>query len=147
MKAEVIFSAANVIAIVGWLLMAIGPGWGITRRVVLSGILPLFLSIAYLVLILLFFGRTEGGFGSLPDVMKLFTNEWAMLAGWIHFLAFDMFIGAWEVRDAQERGVSHILVIPCLVLTFLLGPIGLLLYHIIRHFAASGGENAESVDP
>lgn len=147
MKAEVIFSAANVIAIVGWLLLAIGPGWSITRRIVLSGILPLFLSIAYLVLILLFFGRAEGGFGSLPDVMKLFTNEWAMLAGWIHYLAFDMFIGAWEVRDAQERGVSHILVIPCLVLTFLLGPIGLLLYHIIRHFAASGEENAETVDP
>jgi Kef-type K+ transport system membrane component KefB len=147
MKAEVIFSAANVIAIVGWLLLAIGPGWGITRRIVLSGILPLFLSIAYLVLILLFFGRAEGGFGSLPDVMKLFTNEWAMLAGWIHYLAFDMFIGAWEVRDAQERGVSHILVIPCLVLTFLLGPIGLLLYHIIRYFAAKGEENAETVDP
>jgi Kef-type K+ transport system membrane component KefB len=147
MKAEVIFSAANVIAIVGWLLLAIGPGWGITRRVVLSGILPLFLSIAYLVLIVLFFGRAEGGFGSLADVMKLFTNEWALLAGWIHYLAFDMFIGAWEVRDAQERGVSHILVIPCLVLTFLLGPIGLLLYHIIRQFAAKGGENAETVDP
>jgi len=147
MKAEVIFSAANVIAIVGWLLLAIGPGWGITRRVVLSGILPLFLSIAYLVLIVLFFGRAEGGFGSLADVMKLFTNEWAMLAGWIHYLAFDMFIGAWEVRDAQERGVSHILVIPCLVLTFLLGPIGLLLYHIIRHFAAKGGEDAEAVGP
>jgi Kef-type K+ transport system membrane component KefB len=147
MKAEVIFSAANVIAIVGWLLLAIGPGWGITRRIVLSGILPLFLSIAYLVLILLFFGRAEGGFGSLADVMKLFTNEWAMLAGWIHYLAFDMFIGAWEVRDAQERGVSHILVIPCLVLTFLLGPIGLLLYHIIRHFAANGGEDAEIVGP
>lgn len=146
MKPEVIFSAANVIAIVGWLLLAIGPGWGITRRVVLSGILPLFLSIAYLVLILLFFGRAEGGFGSLADVMKLFTNEWAMLAGWIHYLAFDMFIGAWEVRDAQERDVSHLLVIPCLVLTFLLGPIGLLLYYIVRHFTASGGENAETLD-
>jgi Kef-type K+ transport system membrane component KefB len=146
MKAEVIFSAANVIAIVGWLLLAVGPGWGITRRVVLSGILPLFLSVAYLVLILLFFGRAEGGFGSLADVMKLFTNEWALLAGWIHYLAFDMFIGAWEVRDAQRRGVSHILVIPCLVLTFLLGPIGLLLYHIVRQFAAKGEEDAAPID-
>lgn len=131
----------------GWLLMAIGPAWGITRRIVLSGILPLLLAIAYLVLIVLFFGRAEGGFGSLPDVMKLFTNEWAVLAGWIHYLAFDMFVGAWEVRDAQEKGVSHILVIPCLVLTFLFGPIGLLLYHIIRLFAAKGGEDAETVDP
>jgi hypothetical protein len=92
------------------------------------------------VLILLFFGRAEGGFGSLPEVMKLFTNEWAVLAGWIHYLAFDMFVGAWEVKDSQEQGVSHVLVIPCLVLTFLLGPIGFLLYHIIRRFAPKGAE-------
>lgn len=147
MKAELIFSIANMVALAGWLLMAIGPGWTITRRIVLSGILPLLLSVVYLVLIILFFGRSEGGFGTLPDVMKLFTNEWAMLAGWIHYLAFDMFIGAWEVKDAREKGVSHLLVIPCLVLTFLLGPIGLLLYHIIRHFTANGGENAETVNP
>lgn len=146
MKADLIFSIANITAIAGWLLLAIGPGWGITRRIVLSGILPLLLSVAYLVLIVLFFGDAEGGFGSLPDVMKLFTNEWAVLAGWIHYLAFDMFIGAWEVRDAQRRGVSHLLVIPCLVLTFLLGPIGLLLYHIIRQFTAKGGEDAATAD-
>lgn len=146
MKADLIFSIANITAMVGWLMLAIGPGWGITRRVVLSGILPLLLSVAYLVLIVLFFGRAEGGFGSLPDVMKLFTNEWAMLAGWIHYLAFDMFIGAWEVRDAQERGVSHLLVIPCLVLTFLLGPIGLLLYYIIRQFTAKGGDDAAPIN-
>lgn len=146
MKAELIFSIANMVALAGWLLLAIGPGWGITRRVVLSGILPLLLSVAYLVIIILFFGRSEGGFGSLPEVMKLFTNEWAMLAGWIHYLAFDMFIGAWEVKDAREKGVSHLLVIPCLVLTFLLGPIGLLLYHIIRQFAARGGDDAAPVN-
>lgn len=124
----------------GWLLMAILPRWSWTRKIVLSGILPLLLSAAYLVLVLLFFGKAEGGFGTLPDVMKLFTNEWAVLAGWIHYLAFDMFVGAWEVKDAQDQGVSHLLVIPCLVLTFLLGPIGFLLYHIIRRFAPKGAE-------
>ena len=134
MKAEQIFSIANLIAIVGWLLIAILPRWKYTRVVVLSGAIPLLLAVAYLVLIVLFFGKAEGGFGSLADVMKLFTNEWAVLAGWIHYLAFDLFIGSWEVQDAQERCVSHILVIPCLVLTFLFGPIGLLLYHIVRLF-------------
>ena len=140
MKAELIFTIANFIAIAGWLLMAILPRWSWTRKIVLSGILPLLLSVAYMVLIALFLGSAEGGFGSLAQVMKLFTNEWAMLAGWIHYLAFDMFVGAWEVKDAQEQGVSHLLVIPCLVLTFLLGPIGFLLYHIIRRFSPKGVE-------
>jgi len=141
MKPETMFTAANFLAMVGWLLLAILPRWSGTRQVVLSGILPLLLSVAYLVLVVMFFGGAEGGFGSLPDVMKLFTNEWAVLAGWIHYLAFDMVIGAWEVRDAQERGISHLLVIPCLVLTFLLGPIGFLVYHIIRFFGSKRGED------
>jgi Kef-type K+ transport system membrane component KefB len=140
MKPELIFTIANFTAMAGWLLMAILPRWSWTRKIVLSGILPLLLSAAYLVLVLLFFGRAEGGFGSLAEVMKLFTNEWAVLAGWIHYLAFDMLIGAWEVKDSQEQGVSHLLVIPCLVLTFLLGPIGFLLYHIIRRFAPKDAE-------
>ena len=72
--------------------------------------------------------------------MKLFTNEWAVLAGWIHYLAFDLFVGSWEVRDSQERGVSHVLVIPCLFLTFMFGPIGFLAYTILRHFAANKAE-------
>lgn len=140
MKAELIFTIANFTAMAGWLLMAILPRWTWTRKIVISGVLPLLLSVAYLVLIALFLGGAEGGFGSLAQVMKLFTNEWVVLAGWIHYLAFDMFVGAWEVKDAQEQGVSHLLVIPCLVLTFLLGPIGFLLYHIIRRFSPKGAE-------
>ena len=65
-------------------------------------------------------------------VAKLFSNRWLLLAGWIHYLAFDLFIGAWEVRDAQDLGISHFIVIPCLLLTFLFGPAGLLLYFVIR---------------
>ena len=140
MKAEQIFSIANLVAIVGWLLIAILPRWKYTRLVVVSGAIPLLLAVAYLVLIVLFFGRAEGGFGSLADVMKLFTNEWAVLAGWIHYLAFDLFVGSWEVRDSQEKGVSHVLVIPCLILTFLFGPIGFMAYSILRLFLTKGGE-------
>ena len=134
MKAEQIFTIANLTAMIGWLLIAILPRWRVTQLVVLSGGVSLALAGVYLVLIVLFFGAAEGGFDSLANVMKLFTNEWAVLAGWIHYLAFDLFIGAWEVRDAERRGVSHLLVIPCLVLTFFLGPIGLLAYSILRQF-------------
>jgi hypothetical protein len=136
MNPETIFSIANFAALAGWLLIIFAPRWSWTRKVVLSGALSLVLALGYLILIVLFFGRSEGGFGSLSDVSKLFTNQWALLAGWIHYLAFDLFVGGWEVRDAQARGISHWLVIPCLFLTFLLGPIGFLLYHILR-FALS----------
>ena len=134
MKAEQIFSIANSVALLSWLILLVAPRWAVTRRIILSGAVPLLLSAAYLVLIVLFFGKAEGGFDSLANVMKLFTNEWAALAGWIHYLAFDLLVGVWEVRDSQEKGISHWFVIPCLVLTFLLGPIGFLLYSILRFF-------------
>jgi prepilin signal peptidase PulO-like enzyme (type II secretory pathway) len=146
MKAEQIFSIANLIAMLSWIILAVAPRWILTRKIILSGAIPLLLAAAYLILIVLFFGRAEGGFGSLPEVMKLFTNEWATLAGWIHYLAFDLFVGIWEVKDSQARGISHWFVIPCLVLTFLFGPIGFLLYSVLRFFSGKKGvENDEGI--
>jgi hypothetical protein len=141
MKAEQIFSIANSIALLSWAVLIVAPRWTVTRRTIRSGAVPLLLSAAYLILIVLFFGRAEGGFGSLPEVMRLFTNEWAALAGWIHYLAFDLLVGTWEVKDSQERGISHWFVIPCLVLTFLLGPIGFLLYTVLRFFVSKEVKN------
>lgn len=74
----------------------------------------------------------EGSFSSLEGVMTFFQDPWLATAGWIHYLAFDLFVGAWELRDAQRRGINHLLVVPCLVITFLAGPAGLLLYFIVR---------------
>ena len=141
MKAEQIFSIANLVAMFGWILLAVAPRWSWTQKIVISGNISLLLGIAYLILVILFFGSADGGFGSLAGVMKLFTNEWAVLAGWIHYLAFDLFVGSWEVRDAQENGISHWLVIPCLFFTFMLGPIGFLLYSILRFFLAKEAKN------
>ncbi|MEO7674675.1 MAG: ABA4-like family protein [Pyrinomonadaceae bacterium] len=134
MKAEQIFSMASLLAMLSWILIIVLPRWRLTAKIVLNGAIPLLLSAAYLVLIVMFFGAADGGFDSLANVMKLFTNEWAVLAGWIHYLAFDLFVGSWEVTDAQANGISHWFVIPCLVLTFLLGPIGFLMYGILRFF-------------
>lgn len=132
MNAETVFSIANFTALAGWLLLVFAPRWTWTRKIVISGVIPLVLSVAYVILIVFSFGSAEGGFGSLADVMRLFTNQWAMLAGWLHFLALDLFAGSWEVKDAEARGISHWFVVPCLILTFLLGPSGFLLYHVLR---------------
>ncbi len=78
------------------------------------------------------FPGSEGGFGSLEEVALFFEDPYLLVAGWVHYLAFDLFIGAWEVRDARRLGLHHLIIIPCLLLTFLAGPTGLLLYFILR---------------
>lgn len=62
----------------------------------------------------------------------LFSVPELVLAGWIHYLAFDLFVGAWEVRDAQKKEIHHLLVIPCLFVTFMAGPAGLVLYWVLK---------------
>jgi len=79
------------------------------------------------------FGEGGGGnFSSLAGVRTLFESDYALLGGWIHYLVFDLFIGAWEVRDAQRLRINHFLVIPCLFFTLMAGPVGLLMYFILR---------------
>jgi Domain of unknown function (DUF4281) len=126
-----IFSIANVAALCAWLLLIVLPGrpW-VTR---LAGVaVPAAFAVLYSVIIAMHFFSSDGGFSSLPDVARLFSNPWLLLAGWIHYLAFDLLVGSWEARDARERGINNLLVIPCLVMTFMFGPAGWLLYLGVR---------------
>lgn len=132
MSNETIFSICNTAVLPGWLLLAILPRWKWTSRLITSVIIPALLGFVYLYLVVTHFGKAEGGFGSLSQVQQLFQNPAMLTAGWIHYLAFDLFTGSWEVRDAQRLGLNHWLVIPCLALTFLFGPIGLVLYFLLR---------------
>jgi hypothetical protein len=131
MHPETLFSASGKLAMAGWALLVFAPRWRWSQRVA-SAIIPLTLAIVYFVLIVLYFAKSPGGFGTLAQVTQLFQNPWLLLAGWIHYLAFDLFLGAWQARQAQRLGISHFLVIPCLLLTFLFGPVGLLVFWTIR---------------
>jgi hypothetical protein len=131
MTPEQLFSILNLIAMVGWLPLIFLPRQRWATAVV-PIVMPALLAGVYAVLIALSLPGSEGGFSSLAGVRALFANPWALLAGWVHYLAFDLFIGGWELRDSQQRGVPHLLMVPVLVLTFLLGPAGLLLYLAIR---------------
>jgi Domain of unknown function (DUF4281) len=132
MQPELIFTIGSNLAMIGWILLVFAPKWRWTKRIVIYGTIPLLLGIAYLFIIIFSFGRAEGGFGSLEGVQQLFQNPWMLLAGWLHYLAFDQFIGSWELSNAQKLEINHFLVIPCLLLTFFFGPVGLVLYFIIR---------------
>ncbi len=137
MTPEQLFSVLNMVAMVAWLPLVFVPRarWAST---VVPVAVPVVLAAVYVVLIAATLGRTEGGFSTLAGVRTLFDNPWALLAGWTHYLAFDLAIGGWEVRDAQQRGVPHLLVVPALVLTFLVGPAGLLFYLAVRRFVPNG---------
>ncbi len=142
MTADGLFRLCNSTALAGWLLL-VATGWSPRASRIISSLItgllvPALLSALYLALIITHWGGHRGGFGSLSGVMLLFTDRWLVLAGWVHYLAFDLFIGSWQVRDARRNRVPFVLVVPCLVFTFLFGPIGLLLYLLLAGVASRG---------
>jgi hypothetical protein len=135
MTPDALFQVCNPIAAAGWLalLLALQNRRPASAAATLGGIvIPLSLAVLYAVVLASNIAGSPGGFSSLTAVAELFSNRWLLLAGWVHYLAFDLFVGAWEVRDATERGVPRRLVVPCLVLTSFVGPIGLLCYYGVR---------------
>jgi hypothetical protein len=135
MTPEKLFHLCGPLAMLGWLLLIFAGRVKAISTYVTGMIIPGLISVLYLVCIVGHWGERRGGFGSLADVYALFGNPWLLLAGWVHYLAFDLVVGSWEVRDAQSNGISHLLVIPCLIATFLFGPIGFLLYLLLRIIA------------
>jgi hypothetical protein len=137
MTLETAFTAANLFALLGWAALIFAPV-ARARLVAAARIVGFVLCLAYATALTLALthptpgAAAGGGFGSLAAVAILFSNKGALLAGWIHYLAFDLWTGAWEARDAERAGVPHWLVLPCLFLTFMAGPVGLGLYLIIR---------------
>ncbi|WP_149589014.1 ABA4-like family protein [Tabrizicola flagellatus] len=132
MTPDALFQIANPLALLGWLALLASPLAPRAAHAVAGAAIPLLLSLAYAGLVLAFWWQAPGGFGSLPEVMRLFTHPQIALAGWLHYLAFDLFLGAWEVRTARAEGIPHWALVPCLVLTFLFGPAGLLAFAILR---------------
>jgi hypothetical protein len=137
MTLDLLFLVANYSVMPAWLLLAVAPRWDWTRRLVHSLLYPAVLGTVYTLYAatsLLGPAAPEGGgFGSLDGVVELFSVPSLAFIGWVHYLVFDLFVGAWEARDAQRREIPHALLLPCLFFTLMLGPLGLLLYLSIRY--------------
>jgi len=135
MQPETIFNAGNLLALTGWVCLLIALFAAPARRFAMAwaGItVPAVLAAAYVALLISAREAfAEGGFGSIAEVRALFAHDAALTAGWLHYLAFDLFVGAWIVRTGLDRGISRLLVLPCLPLTFLFGPAGLLLFFAV----------------
>jgi hypothetical protein len=133
MSDESIFAICNYGVLPFWLLLVLAPRWGWTRKLVHSPLPALLLVPVYAWL--LFSddpGPQNGSFFTLQGVMNIFTTPRTVTAGWVHYLVFDLFVGAWEARDAQRLELPHAALVPALVLTLAFGPLGYLLYLAIR---------------
>jgi len=136
-KLSLIFKVASRFTLVGWILLAVFPRWEYSLPVTM-GIVILLLCALYTYLI--FLGKhldepgqkAKGNFWSLKGVMNLFKTPRAVLAGWVHYLAFDLAVGAFIVADAARYDIHQLLLLPILILTLMLGPAGLLAYFILR---------------
>ena len=132
MDASTVFSFGNIFVLLGWILLFFLPNWKHTQTLVLSGIIILF-AILYSFMILRDIGDFKAdSFNSLANVKVLFQNDNAVAAGWLHYLAFDLFVGAYIVRKCKSLGVSRWLVSLVLPFTFMFGPIGYLIFFIIK---------------
>ncbi|MCB1169057.1 MAG: DUF4281 domain-containing protein [Leptospiraceae bacterium] len=150
MIAEQIFSAANALAMAGWLLLVlyfvIGERFALLQRIVEGYWIPLFLSLCYAVVMgLLVSGilpGAEGGFSSIQGVRSLFESDFALLGGWIHYLAFDLFVGSVVGQAARREGISILWMLPVWFLTFMFGPVGYALWRLVKVLTRKKGLEA-----
>ena len=132
MQPEQLFQIATNIAMAGWLMVIIYPLWKHAGKVA-AGIAVMLLCVLYTGLVATNFNADDfKNFGSLAGVSTLFQNPWMLLAGWVHYLAFDLMMGLYVVSDARKQGLNHWLMVPVAFLCFMFGPVGLLVYAIIR---------------
>jgi hypothetical protein len=133
MDPAAIFRVVNVLPLPIWLLWMAAPSSELSRTIARATWPWVILATAYLVFIAI--ALTSGGafdpgaYGSLEGVMKLFDSRWATLAGWTHYLCFDLFVARWIMNDAPDAGYW---LTPILFLTLMFGPVGLLCYLAVR---------------
>ena len=129
------FGVINALVLPAWALLIFLPRAKITSTAVHSMLWPVVLGTIYTVLLIAAMGfgvgDPEAGF-SLTGVQALFNHPNGVLIGWSHYLVFDLFVGAWIARDGQRLNIAHWQLIPCILGSFVFGPVGLLLYALLR---------------
>lgn len=132
MTPESLFSMAGALVMPAWLLLILGPRRWPVLNALPAYVVPIILSALYAALVLTHFAEAGGGYGTLAEVRTLMSSDMMLLAGWVHYLAFDLFIGAWAARRMDTVGISRIIQAGVLPTIFLFGPVGLLLAFLIE---------------
>jgi hypothetical protein len=129
-----LFSLTFLLAAPFWALMILVPRWSWTRRIVSSPLIVVPVVAIYGLLVVMSLDTVLPAVLSptLQGVRELLGSADGAAAGWAHMIAFDLFVGRWSWLDSRDRGIPALVMAPVLLLTILLGPLGLLAYLAIR---------------
>ncbi len=132
MNPDLIFQFANTFVLIGWILLIFFPKW--PHTIMMSRtfvVVPLGLLYAFLVLSSIA-AFDPNQFSTLAGVKALFADDLAVVVGWIHYLAFDLFVGTYIVSEGVKLKMNRVLYTICLPFTFMFGPVGLLLFMLLK---------------
>lgn len=143
MTLQTAFLIVNTVVLPAWILLAIAPRHATTDAIAHSTVFPIFFGLLYAGLMTFAFttGKipADADFTTLEGLTELLETPLAALIGWVHYLIFDLFVGAWISRDAIRRSISRLVLIPALFFTLMTGPLGLWLYLTLRWAIGKGG--------
>lgn len=145
MDPDTLFRVGNAVAMLGWVALLASPWFPTAARVIGAIAIPTLLALAYAGILVTSIGGAEGDFFTLDGVMRMFTQPIVVVMGWLHYLAFDLFVGAWITFDSRERGIRFAIVLLPLFLTLMLGPVGLLSYFLLLLVTGRLGAGATSI--
>ena len=138
---DMISSIASNLAILGWIGIVLLPKSDLVVKVIARLAIPGLMAVLYITLLATHWGDVPegGGLGSINEMQLFFSVDGLMVVGWMHFMAWDLFVGTWQVEDSQRHGIHHLMILPALAATFLVGPVGLLVYLGIRETSRALG--------
>ena len=138
MSFETLNQLISIPVFVSWILMMALPRWKGTHRFLYSDIVPVGIGAIYFSIAAQYLPGWLSSFQNLESIAKFMAKPDLLFIGWIHYLAFDLFVGRSILADSQRRGVPHILMVPCLFVTLMFGPAGYLAYRIALLFTGKG---------
>ena len=127
---ETIFNIFNSGILLFWLILLVFPKSNFTKGVIDFPWVPLTIALGYIYFLITTEGSFSSDFSSLNSLTEMFKNAEprGVAAGWLHYLAFDFWVGCWMLKNSQEKGIKHLWMILPLLFTFILGPVGILIY-------------------
>jgi hypothetical protein len=147
-----LFTLTNGLALIGWIALAFLPRRPAIHSMILYGCVAMLCLVYAAMFVALFGGLADparvAGAGapdftdySIEGLRALFMSGGGIVLGWTHYLAFDLFVGLWIARDADSKGFSRLAQLPVLFVTLMVGPIGLLIWLIVREKRARRGQH------
>lgn len=130
---ETIFNIFNSGILLFWMLILFFPKQSITQKVIAYPWVPLVIAFGYIYFMGMTSGTFSADFTSLNGLTKMFqnANPQGVAAGWLHYLAFDFWVGCWMLKNSQEKGVKHLWMLVPMLFTFMLGPVGIIIYTLV----------------